>query len=65
MKTWQTGIMVAKKTSAKKVKTWKQAPLALHASSCSAPLGFSCSCFRAFRFPALVFASLMYPWITS
>ena len=36
------------------VKTWKQAPLAIHASSCSAPLGFSCSCFLAFRFPALV-----------
>ena len=47
MKTWQTGVMVAKKKiSAKKVKTWKQAPLAIHASSCSAPLGFSCSCFR-------------------
>ena len=55
MKTWQTGVMVAKKkNSAKKVKTWKQAPLALHASSCSTPLGVSCSCFRAFAFPLLV-----------
>ena len=50
MKTWQTDIMVAKKISAKKVKTWKQAPLALHASSCSAPLGLSCIFFRAFAF---------------
>ena len=50
-------------------KPGKQAPLALHASSCSAPLGLSCSCFRAFAFVLLLscfsFASLMYPWITS
>ena len=35
-------------------KPGKQAPLALHASSCSAPSGLVCSLLSCFRFPALV-----------